>query len=268
LTRIATIGPFSIDVVGEQPPRPGGTVFYAGRALGNLGADAHVAASCALADRDELLPRLEAFGLPVRWYESANTTAFRFRYTRTGRRIMRLEAAGDPWSPENAVEAIADARWVYVGGLLRTDFPRKTLAALAETGAKLLVDAQGLVRTPRLGPLRSSGDIGDVLRYAAILKLDVEEAEALVTPGETLPSRLQRLGPPEIVLTMGRRGAAVITQARIDAVPARDVTGPVDPTGAGDTFSAAYLVARSDGAEPLDALRSATDTVAEFLAGE
>ena len=54
-----------------------------------------------------------------------------------------------------------DATWVHVGALVRTDFPTETLAALATAERRLLVDAQGLVRTPALGPLRTNGQIGD-----------------------------------------------------------------------------------------------------------
>jgi sugar/nucleoside kinase (ribokinase family) len=262
LTQIAAIGPLSIDVVGEQPPRPGGTVFYGARAFARLGASARIAASCAASDRGALVPPLEDLGLPVRWYESAETTAFHFQYSQTGRRTMRVEAVGDPWSPERSVEAAGDARWVLVGGLLRSDFPQQALIALANTGARLLLDAQGLVRLPSLGPLRRTGDIGDVLRHATILKLDEEEAESLGASGL---EALRRLGVPEVVYTLGPRGAAVVTPDLAEDVPAPDVRGAVDPTGAGDTLAAAYLFARSAGAEPLEALRSAIDTVAQFL---
>jgi sugar/nucleoside kinase (ribokinase family) len=44
------------------------------------------------------------------------------------------------------------------------------------------------------------------------------------------------------------------------------VEGPVDPTGAGDTYSVTYLVQRSAGAEPVEAARIAAATVSAFLA--
>ena len=66
---------------------------------------------------------------------------------------MRQDSVGEPWSTERALEAAADATWVHVGALVRTDFPPETLAALATEGRRLLLDAQGLVRTAALGPL-------------------------------------------------------------------------------------------------------------------
>jgi 2-dehydro-3-deoxygluconokinase len=83
--------------------------------------------------------------------------------------------------------------------------------------------------------------------------------------GDTEPERLAALGVPEVLLTLGAEGAVVVTRARIEGVPAHDVDEVGDPTGAGDTFSAAYLVARVAGAAPLEAARSASATVGEFL---
>ena len=258
---IAAIGHISRDVVAGAPPRPGGTVFYSARALARLGADAHVAASCAAVDRADLVPPLEALGLPLSWRASSTTTSYTFHYE-DERRIMLQNAVGDPWQPEEALEASAGATWVHVGALVRSDFPQETLAALA-AGRRLLLDAQGLVRTPALGPLQTDGQIGDVLRHVTILKLSDEEAETLAGTAE--PSALRSLGVPEVILTLGSKGSFVVTEDRVEHVPARVVAGSVDPTGAGDTFSAAYLDARARGAEPVEAGDVATRTVAAFL---
>ncbi len=177
---------------------------------------------------------------------------------------MRQDDVGDAWSPEQSLEAAGDAPWVNVCALVRTEFPPGTLAALAADGRRLLVDAQGLVRRPDLGELRTDGEIGDALRHVEILKLNDEEAETLV--GSADPERLRTLDVPEVLLTLGSEGAYVITPTVIEHVPAEPVEGPVDPTGAGDTFSICYLVRRDEGAEPVEAARAATATAAAFLA--
>jgi len=192
------------------------------------------------------------------------TTAYRFHYE-DARRVMWLDAIGDPWTPAQAVAAAGDAEWVNVCALTRTDFSLETLAALAAGGRRLLVDAQGLVRTPTIGPLHTDRDVGDLLRHVEILKLDDEEAEALV--GSSDPERLRMLGVPEILLTLGSRGSFVITPELAEYVPAVEVEGPVDPTGAGDTFSMAFLVERAAGAELVDSARAAAAAAAASLAG-
>lgn len=263
MTELAVIGNLTRDVVAGATPRPGGAVFYSARALARLGADARVAVSCGRDDWAVLAPHVEKFPLPVAWYESPTTTAYSFHYD-GDQRVMHQEAIGASWSSRQALEAVADARFVHVGALVRTDFPGETLAALAANRRRLLVDAQGLVRRPELGPLRMDGDVGDALRHVSILKLNDEEAERLV--GSADPKGLRALGVPEVILTLGSQGAWVATAEALDHVEADVIEGPVDPTGAGDTFSAAYLVARASGAEPVEAARDATRTVTEFLA--
>ena len=263
MSAIAALGNLSRDIVAGAPPRPGGGVYYSARVLAQLHADAHVAAACAADDRETLLPALEAFGLPLRWYESRATTAYSFRY-QGDRRLMRQEAVGDPWPPARAIEAVAGATWVAVCALVRTDFPEETLAVLAAGGRQILIDAHGLVRTPALGPLRTA-KIGGALRHTRILKLNDEEARILV--GTTHPEQLRSLGVPEVILTLGSRGSVVVTPTLIERVPVVAVDGHVDPTGAGDTFSAAYLAARAVGADSVEAARSASETVAAFLSG-
>ena len=237
--------------------------FYAARALARLGAAAVVEASCAAEHREQLLPPLEGFGLPVVWHESGTTTEYSFHY-QGDRRIMTQDAVGDPWTPEQAVAALGDAAWIDVCALTRTDFLPETLAAIVAEGRHVLIDAQGLVRTSALGPLRTDGDIGDALRHVGILKLNDEEAETLV--GSAEPERLHALDVPEVILTLGSQGSYVVTPGLVERVEAVPVDGPVDPTGAGDTFSVAYLAQRVAGAAPVEAARVASETVSALLA--
>lgn len=263
MTDLAAVGHLTRDVVAGAAPRPGGGVLYAAQSLAWLGADARVAAACAPGDKDALLPALEAFGLPVAWFPSSRTTAYTFHYEGE-RRVMWQDAVGDPWTPSRALEAVADARWVHVAALTRTDFSSAALAALAP-GRRLLLDAQGLVRTSELGRLQTDRAIGDVLRHVTMLKLNVEEAETLV--GGTDPTRLRSLDVPEVLLTLGARGSVVVTGDVVEHLPEVELAGAVDPTGAGDTYAAAYLASRARGADAVEAARVATTTVSAFLSG-
>jgi sugar/nucleoside kinase (ribokinase family) len=263
MTTIAALGHLSRDIVAGSDPRPGGGVFWSTRALAHLGADASAHASCSAEHRAALVSPLEAFGLPVTWHESSTTTAYSFHYE-GDLRIMWQDAVGDPWEPEQAVAAAEDATWINVCALTRTDFPPETLAALAKEGRQLLVDLQGLVRTATIGPLHTDPHIGDVLHHIEVLKLNDEEAETLV--GSAAPEKLHALGVPEVILTLGSQGAWVVTPDLVEHVPAVSVEGPVDPTGAGDTYSATYIVQRAEGAEPVEAARVAAATVSAFLA--
>jgi len=243
-------------------------VFWAARAAAHVGADVAIATGCAPGDREVALAPLEALGLPVACREAERTTEFTFHYD-GDRRLMTVDAVGDPWSPEDidgwAAGTLAHAEWVQVAGLLRSDFPAETVAALARDGRRLLLDAQGLVRLGRTGPLAEDARIDpEIFRSLAILTMNEDEAQALV--GGTEPDGLRSLGVAEIVLTLASEGAVIVTPNTSTEIAPHRVDGRVDPTGAGDSFALLYLDARSRDAEPAEAAGEAAKIVAELIA--
>jgi len=265
---VGVIGNLSRDVVGRGPPRVGGGPYYAARALRLLGRRAALAVRCSRDDRAAFLPPLIALGLPVAWRATAETSTFSFRYEGE-RRLMSVEAVGEPWTPEDvrgwARDALGRADWVHAAPLLRSDFPAATLAELAR-GRRISFDGQGLVRRPEVGPLQLDAEFDpDVLRYVSILKLAEEEAQVLV--GDLDEASLTGLGVAEVVVTLGSRGSVVLAGGRLEHVTARPVKGRVDPTGAGDAFAAAYLAGRAGGQSPVASARRATALVGGLLGG-
>jgi sugar/nucleoside kinase (ribokinase family) len=258
---LAVVGNLSRDLVDGGEPRPGGAPFHAARALRILGRPALVAAKCAEADRRLLVPPLVRLGVPVLWRAGDSTATFSFRYD-GDRRAMAVDALGPVWGPAD-LRGLERADWVQVGALARSDFPADTLAVLARE-RRVCFDGQGLVRPADTGPLVLDADYDpEVLRHVSVLKLAEEEARVLV--GEPDEDALRSLGVPEIVVTLGSQGSLVLAEGRFERVVARPVGGPVDPTGAGDAFTAAYLVSRSTGHAPVAAARRATALVAGLL---
>jgi sugar/nucleoside kinase (ribokinase family) len=240
---LAVVGQLSRDVIAGGAPRIGGPPWHAARALRALGADARLVAKCGERDAVDFTRRLETLEFPFDLVVGAETTAFSFSYDRNGVRTMTVDAVGDPWH-ENELR-LDGVEWVYVAPLLRGEIDVDRVAR----GRQVLLDGHGIVRVPQTGPLRLDGNFDrDALRHVAMLKLADEEAEVA--------------GPvdvPEVIVTHGARGATV-NGVHVEAEP---VAG--DPTGAGDMFGAAYLVSRSQGAEPVDAARRATALVTELL---
>jgi len=260
---LGVIGHLSRDTVAGAPPRIGGGPWYAGRALRALGDDAVLFAKCGDADRAGWQRNLAAIGLPASLVTGGETTAFSFRYDADGARTMHVDAVGEPWrldEPPSGLLRRVEA--LHVAPLLRSDFDAAALERLG-AGRRLLFDAQGLVRVPKLGPLSYDRDFDpDVLRRVSILKVSEEEADVLA--GGELDA-LADLGVPEIVVTLGERGSIVIVNGASESVPARPVGAGIDPTGAGDAFSSAYLSAREAGHAPASAARRATALVAAVL---
>jgi sugar/nucleoside kinase (ribokinase family) len=260
-TRVAVVGNLSLDRVKGGEPRVGGPPYYAARALGSLGVPAVVVAKCAPTDRARLVPPLEELGLPVEWRAGNSTATYAFSYDGDVR-TMDVRSLGEPWSADELSGLRAE--WVHVGALFRGEFPPETLAALAGSGARLSFDGQGLVRPPRTGPLELEGEPDlAFLRHVSVLKLSEEEARTLV--GELDERSLSELGVPEVIVTLGPRGCLVVARRRLVHVPADPIEN-CDPTGAGDEFAAAYVVARSQGHAPRRAAQRATRIVRRLLA--
>ena len=233
---LAVIGHLSRDVVAGAEPRIGGGPWHATRALAALGADAVVVAACGTEDEDAFRVALAGTGVPFELHARGSTTAFSFSYDEAGRRSMTVDAIAEPFAPD------VDADWVQVAPLVRGDI-------VIPRAPHVLLDGQGLVRRPVLGPLELDAAFDpELLRGVSILKLSDDEAAAVCA-----------VDVPELLITHGA-GGATVNGTHIPAEPV-----DADPTGAGDMFAAGYLVARAGGAEPVEAGRSASALVSAIL---
>ena len=216
----------------------------------------------------ELLKPLIQLGLPVRWRQAASTAAFGIDY-QGEKRQMVVDALGDSWTPDDARGWVADAlrgvAWLHVAPLSRSDFPPETLAELTR-GRRLSLDGQGLVRSPTTGPMHEDADYDPaILEHVSILKLSEDEAQLLL--GGVDERSLRLLQVPEVVVTLGSRGAIVFVDGLADRVPARPAPETAELTGSGDMFAAVYLASRASGHAPVAAAHRATAVVADLLSG-
>jgi sugar/nucleoside kinase (ribokinase family) len=253
VTPLAVVGNLARDEIAGDSPRAGGGPYHCARALRLLSERATIV---ACSGDPSLFGPLITLGVPVTRVAGKATSSFAFHYEGDVR-VMTVTGLGDTWEPETA-GLLAPAGWVHVAPLARSDFPPETLAAYARKGRRISLDGQGLVRPPHTGPLELDADYDpELLRHVSILKLAEEEAAVL--------GDLSALSVPEIVVTYGTRGCDVYFGGTVEHVRAHGLD--VDPTGAGDMFSAAYMAARAARQAPVAAARRASRVVAEVLAG-
>jgi sugar/nucleoside kinase (ribokinase family) len=262
---LAVVGHTTRDLVDDFDPRPGGPPLYAARALRALGEPGLIVTRCA-ADDEELLEPLRAEAPELVWRAGDASPTFRLRYRGTVREAA-IEALGEPWLVADMDgwlgDALARADWVHAAALWRGEFPPETLARLA-SGRRLALEGHGLVRPGTLGQVVPDADFDRaVLEHVSVLHLSENEARVLGVELEAgAPSRL---GVPEVVVTLGDRGSAVLADGELHRVSAEPVAG-VDPTGAGDGFIAVYLARRRAGDPPVAAAERATTVLRELLA--
>jgi len=102
------------------------------------------------------------------------------------------------------------------------------------------------------------------------VKADLDEAHKLT--GESDPARaaaaIARLGPREVIVTMGGQGSYVFAEGQAHAVAAFPAPRQVaDSTGAGDSYLAGYVAARLDGAPAFEAAKFGAALAALKLGG-
>lgn len=255
------VGHVTLDRVGAEL-LPGGSVYYAARALAALGARVRALTAAARDFPAEALAGIESIVVPA-----AATTTFVNTYGEDGRRAQRVLSAAPPLDPADLPPAWRGPDLLILAPVLG----ELQVGAFAQAARARFVGlgVQGLVRA--LGP---DGAVGprrldlDAASLAAVDAAVLGEDEARGDP--TLVSRLAR-AIPVVAFTHGERGCELVVRGRTRRVGIHPACGVVDPTGAGDVFAAGLFLALSRGEDPLDAARlgaAAASIVVEGRGGE
>ena len=231
----------------EGPFASGAPAIYASVAA-RLGASTALVAAVGDDPFGSLLrTRLAADGVDVsrvRVTEQPTGCAF-VAYDDAGERTFVFHM-GAAITEADLGDAPERAEWLHVSGstLTLSDRMGATIAAAAErvlaAGGRVSLDpnARG-TPSPRLRA---------IAERAAVLFPSEGELEALAISPR----------PEQVVCTtLGARGVRI----GAETIPAPSVD-EVDPTGAGDTFAAAFTVATLGGAEPVEAARAAVPVAA------
>ncbi|MEH0986052.1 ribokinase [Micromonospora sp. CPCC 205556] len=273
--RMVVVGSLNMDLCVRVPrlPEPGETV--AGRSLerspGGKGANQAVAAS-RLGASASLVGSVgtDSFGTELTrglTAEGVDVAAVTYSATApTGVAMIIVEASGEnmitlapgangelrPADLAGLGPMLADADAL----LLQLEIPLATVRAAARTardhGVPVILNAAPL-------PLVDA-ELLDLLHLTDLLVVNETEAAGLTGLDRADPAAtavaLRRLGPPEVVLTLGAQGAVAADAAGVHQVPPFAVDA-VDAVGAGDAFCAELVLARA-GCDTPGALAAAT----------
>lgn len=113
--------------------------------------------------------------------------------------------------------------------------------------------------------LYSKADMEHILKRVRLLFVNEHELKnILIKVGEKSANDLLAYGPAAVIVTEGARGCAVSTKKGHFHVKAYEKAKPVDPTGAGDAYRAAFLAALSKGRDLKECAKIA-NSVASFV---
>ncbi len=263
--RVCVVGSCNLDLTFRvaRLPRPGETVAAHALAQGFGGKGANQAVAAArLGARVSLVGRVgdDGVGRQYREHLAAEgvdpTFVHADPHQPTGTASIYVDAAGEnsivvalaangAVSPADVIAA-ADA-------IQRAD----VLLCQLETPLDVVLEALRVARAAGvrtvLNPAPAAELPDELLRLCDVCVPNETELQRLTgqPAGEAAARALQRRGPASVVVTLGAAGALAL-DAAADHVPGLRVDA-VDPTGAGDVFTAALAVALAEGS----ALRAA-----------
>jgi sugar/nucleoside kinase (ribokinase family) len=246
---------------GDAPPHPGGTAIYSAITAQRLGLQAAIVT--ALAPEDSYLldsPRDE--GIWIHAAPSLHTTTFRNTYDAEGHRTQLLPAHASPISPADVPDAWRAAPIVHLGPVAQ-ELP----AGMAGLFPPCLlgITPQGWMRSwDKAGHVRHSALPINPALYdlppGAIIVLSMEDIAFDTTTLDQYTALVQT-----VIVTQSAGEALIFTQGHpTGSVPAC-VANPIDPTGAGDVFAAAFFIRYHETSSLIEAARFAHAAAARAI---
>ncbi len=252
--QIVLVGHVAHDLQPDGTTRLGGTVTYAALLAQRHGLRVAILTSApreVVAELRALLPAVDLQVVPA-----SSATVFENRYGPQGR-VQYLRARAATLTHADFPDAWRDAPITLLGPIADEVAPdlaaglRGTLRAATPQGWLRAWDAGG-----RVSPI-AWGSAAVIIPTLTDLILSEEDLAIAAGTGDGAAQVAGWAGQiPRVVLTDGPRGAALWhhgVRGHIAAFPVAEV----DPTGAGDTFACAYLIALQRLSDPVAAVRYA-----------
>jgi sugar/nucleoside kinase (ribokinase family) len=271
---IGVVGSTTIDrvIAGNQSNyKLGGVTAYSGITYSRHGIDTIVVSNLSGQDLG-ILDRLHAENITVFKENSKYTTRF-VNYYRGDFRRQEMPQTARPIENRQIQALLDKVGCLHLGPLHPLDIGLEALALLHNSNRAIFLDVQGYTRmvdNQKIYPSVSEF-LETALSISQITKANEAELKSILGYFQmSLQALMRHFKIDEFVVTFGKDGGFVQKQSgKTFQYDAEKVKSPVDPTGAGDVFFAAYILGRFLGRKEIDdACRYAARVAAQQVAGK
>jgi sugar/nucleoside kinase (ribokinase family) len=271
---IGVVGSTTIDkiVAGDHTClKQGGVTTYAGYTYCRHGIPTLIVSNLALQDA-RIIDRFQTAGIEVIWEAVDHTTHF-INHIRQQGRCQHVSHLAPPITGEPIKKIVNRIDGLHLGPLHPLDVDPDALDFLLNARLKIFLDIQGYTRKVENQKVtnRVSDHLTAGLNAADIIKANWLEYQCMLAHYHmNLTELMIRFNIKESVITLGDKGGFVQKQnGAVIGYSSATVKFPVDPTGAGDVFFAAYLAGRLSRQMPIpDACRDAARIAAQQVEGK
>lgn len=258
---LVTVGHFAIDYIRSPriaSPKPtlGGPPTYVSLAAAKLGAKVSVISKVGEDFSKDYVKwlknnKIDLSGL--KRVRGASTTQFVIKYQEGWKRKLQLKARAPPITANDLPYSL-QAKAVHVAPIAN-ELSEELVTKLRKATRILTLDPQGFVRGfDRKGNVSLKCWRGQsVLEQVDVYKSSLNEIEA-VTGTNNLQLATRRIGDygvKIVIVTRGMHGSTMFFDNKLYNIPAYASKTVLDPTGAGDAFSGAFLAEYVRGKEVL-----------------
>lgn len=255
--KVAVLGPIAKDCVkvdGKLSVQIGGIPYYIAMALQALGIEKVMPyVTCGLADESWVKDSFP--GLNLRCLPAENTLESDLEYSSNNPDVRRHTIkAYNNTMPVDAgfIQELEDYDYIIFGPLFHDNIPFELFEKLKHK--KLVLGNFGLFTYGENGQFvrKHPENLIKVLPFLEYLFLDRNEAEFVSNQASLSEAAvfLQSHGVANVIITEGSKGSHLFLGSSYYQIPAFSPINLCDPTGAGDTYLAAFIRAQELFSDP------------------
>ena len=255
MTNLLVLGPITIDknIYNKvEQTSIGGAVYYQSFVFENLGIDYTILTTLAYEDKD-LLNEFPDKSKIIPLYRN-QTLYFENEYLNDENRFQKSNFIDNTITVDDLKDnniGLNDFDGVLINPLIYSDVDIDLLRYFNKNSIPIFLSIQGLLRKEDINgyvEFDIPSNLSEFLKYANLLFLDEFEAN-FIYPDLDLFRKIKKitnLGPNEIIITENSKGSLIYSsfEKKIHDIDAFKPVEIVSPTGAGDTYMAAYIAKR------------------------